>query len=443
MNIKEIANALLLLNFWNTKNRSCELLNLETINKFIDVVEEKCRQPLNIDHISDQYDRSFCRYIQESWINETLDRAPLVWKLLKMSNGHMSLMGRELLNVCTGDLGSHKHIFDLYIHNCTILEANKLLDDCLQIIESFYDMSKVEEFYRYEVDINYKRTKTMLIVNIAITDRALFIIRDYTIRFITTVYSCIENTLRNIENPLHQIGWNPVNLLFSSINFAICYPLKIIPLDMIYDKPSYKKIIYKYVNKHYRLVPQDDNKLITTLINLEEKKLQNWQYILYSQYDKIVFVTDNKFKIINVNESIEDYSEYMKNYDTLHTLSPKIAKKYLGKNRWKLFVHALYLNNNSNEAIKIWNQATNQYRRQAQKIAIARNESILTSAISSHQQDNWQKQYIPAPIGLSDEKVNILLECLISVPWDIKVLICDFLLKCEVMDVHSKIFTLI
>lgn len=195
MNIDTIVGTMHLIDFFERKNNTIMLSDGSEMNKLRAIdnkyltkhnkfsLLEPCIYRINED--------TFANYLQYFY--------PVVYKILLIANGKISLCGPSVLDV----IENRNHLtFDLYFHSCSIQE-------CYDLFVKFN--TKEVTFYKNYLDIN---------------------LENYVIRIYYTIYDTKENVLNNISMIPLRHGWNPTDRYFCTFNALLSIVMNASPLNL-------------------------------------------------------------------------------------------------------------------------------------------------------------------------------------------------------------------
>lgn len=386
--------------------------------------------------------------------------SPILIELLKIGGGKMHLCGGAVLTAIINTSGhNHHHYndFDLFF-SCTEEEADDILEKCLAIMPK----------------IGTDHFRSQRVITCMFVDG----IRRVKVQFIKKLYQSKDRILLGFDMPGCQYGYNPIDGLFVTLPGMLSFITGYYPADMTQRCVSYESRLMKYMEKGFKIMlpglggEAADFANKKCMFNLTET---NGVYHMYSEEGNVFFVSDYEDERFNIN-TLTKYSpvfefasqtcegilelndEVVKN--TMMNLAgypmpqidrlSKSAKQFLGKDRLTQFVTARVVNENEDEAKRIWSEAQAIAIQKAKDLAASLNGDLRWKKDDLGSRDfgkfnpvppdhnEWHGgRYIPVIVGLQHDRFQAWMDCrknverLVAIPLDILNIISAYWFRAE------------
>jgi hypothetical protein len=473
--ISNIINDVFLSNYYDKKNGNALLVGIDEINQwtkyFAYIKYENMPRIPTYDfrayHI--QVGR-FPSVVNPTAINTLIhDNFPVVYDILAMAKGKMSLCGGALIEILTyEERNENPNDFDIFFHCDGVKEADELLMKSLEIIES-----KSEDCY-YTISLG------------VLTAHA----DDCKIQFIRRIYKTKDQILLGFDLSACRHGWNPHDGYFATVCGAISFSMRAFPLDLTQRSLSHGHRLQKYNNKEFTILlpglPLDWTGTLKTPDGTISRYLKNDEFNFRSETTKWNSDYDNNNSFFNwwliANDKDQNVSFFAETFEDVMDLSnfiisssiisgsmddvpsnmkylkPSTARKYLG-DTYKDFATAFYVNEDVEEGDRIWKERSIFYIERGTEIALNikkngwKTENPGSQSfgkihpIIADPREWYGRGYEPVIVGISDDRFVALYECrkvdyLQPIPGEIFKLLCQYWFEAEVRDARARLFSL-
>ena len=386
--------------------------------------------------------------------------------ILLLGNGKISLCGGALIELINN--GNNNGDWDLFFHCETTDEADKLLNLCLELLET------KNNIYNSIRNLRTQRVHTVHHDNLII-------------QFIKRIYKSKDQVLLGFDLAPSRIGYNPIDGLYATICGGLSIAMECFPLDTTQRSISFGYRLSKYMDKRYSILypglPMKFNGDIQTpdgLLRCRNDKIHfvpkkgfesdydgnegdhlNWFHIL-SERDHLITFEGNVNEVTELNDdfvrkSITNHELFQVNKDCIYSINIKTNKLFLG-DKYKDFIDAYIINEDEKQACQIWQERCEWYVEKGIKIAQSSRENSWKTEnpgsqsfgkfnpILEHPKMWYGDNYQSVEVGIKTPQFKAFISCFIdykiNIPEELINLICHFWLKAEVDIARDHLFNL-
>lgn len=459
---KDIWSQIFLCNFVDKKMGNTKLFNARHIDKLLAANYDFTMDTKYINHYNTQYPPTWCvskhmASLTEEDIRDGLELdAPLIFELLEIGGGKMSLCGGGALRAMTNtyESGQYKD-FDFFFHT-TEQEADDILEKCLLHI--------------HKTDLGYTFIRSQGVIT-CIKKGAP------SIQFIKRLYHTADQILLGFDMAGCQYGWNPIDGLFTTLAGMFAFATGSYPVDLSQYTTSHNVRLAKYANKGFMIMlpgldfadsPSEDFSNDGVKFSLQKDGSYT---IAVNEHSPISDYCINHYN----PTTLVDYP-FMFNFNSdtpqgILTLDEETVKSSLGKMlSWELpnycamnmrirkfignkiaqFTTAHIVEMNKAEAEKIWVERQEEYSRIASDLAIKLNKSLRWKVDNPGCQrfgkfnpryikakDWYGEHHKPIIVGITQDMYQAWMDCrkniayMKDIPTEINRLICNQWLQGE------------
>ena len=461
----KLINYIFISNYVDKRNGNAILVDSAQIVRWINHFKETNFEVPNSKRYIYNADSNFSKSIQ--YINQIpfriLNDYKIINDILLLGNGKISLCGGSLIQLI--NYGANEHDWDLFFHCETIEEGDRLLNECLQLIENGGQGHHITHSVNQRVHtVEFDRIQ---------------------IQFIKRIYKSKDQVLLGFDLAPSRIGYNHIDGLYATVCGGMSIAMKCFPLDTTQRSMSFGYRLTKYMSKgFYILYPglpvKFDGEIKTTdgtlkcnndVINFcykrgfesdydgNEGDHMNWYYLLTEKYHLVNFSGDMNDIMDLTEEFVEksirqhDLFEVNKNY--IGSMNVKINKSFLG-DRYKDFINAVVVDEDDNKGCDVWQERCKWYVEKgieaAQQIKDNRWKTENPGSqsfgkfnpILEHPKMWYGDNYQSVEVGIKTPQFKSFVYCLMikNIPDDIINVICDFWLEAEVNHARDYLFSL-
>jgi hypothetical protein len=452
-------------NYWDKRKGNAILVDSLQISKWIDHFKDTKFDILMTKSLPYNYD------LKENMSNIPIticNKYNIIYEILLLGGGKISLCGGSLIELIDHNYNSGD--WDLFFHCETVDEADKLLNNCLELIENNKSNGMID-------DVSHLKTQRVHTVEYGRT----------TIQFIKRVYKSKDQVLLGFDLAPSRIGYNPIDGLYTTVCGGLSIAMRQFPLDTTQRSMSFGYRLTKYIDKGFNvsypgISPSFDSSIMTPDGKLEYRdgklkfickrgfesdyesndsdrgKHLNWFYISSEKYHLITFEGDlndvteltDKF----VKKSIKANLLFGMNRYHIGTINISTNKLFLG-DQYKDFINAYIINGDEKKACQIWKDRCQWYIEKG--IEIAQSCKINSWKIENPGSQSFGKfnpilehprmwygdNYQSVEVGIKTPQFKTVVNYLINIiPEDLINLIFDFWLEAEVNLARHYLFSL-
>lgn len=459
--VLKLINDIFLCNYWDKKIKNAKLIDVNQILMWTDYFKDKTFN--DISHLKiDCYGPKFNDISRNlKTIGGSIERNyPLVYELLKLSNGRISLCGGSIVNLIFQ--GYNGADWDLFFHCDSVEEADELLNDCMDYIQQ-----------NVKSKITYSRSQGVQTVNY----------NRKNIQFIRRIYKSKDQVLLGFDLAGSRLGYNIKDGLFATIDGAMALAMKSFAIDVTRRSLSFRYRIEKYLRKQFTILlpglPEVlENEVVTpdgTLyINNGSKMHFGTDYMKEPDYDGTWYMN---YYMIN-NEKYHNVTFGSQNLDEINDLPDNFIiksfidlKSFYGADRSKYNLEyrrgflgdklddfEKMINVDEEKAFQIWEERGQWYIEKGLECAKLCKEhpwkyknpgeqSFGTfSPIIGNPREWYGENYLSVEIGLKMDRFQAWMDCIknieyMNIPKDIFRIICNYWLKAEVDMARDRLFS--
>ena len=458
-------------NYWDKRKGNAILVDSKQILRWINHFNN-----INFTILSSKTHHSITNTTQ--YINKISsiinDKYKIINDILLLGNGKISLCGGSLIQLINN--GDNNNDWDLFFHCETVNEGDRLLYDCLQLIENNHVSDP------QTAPPNHCRTQRVHTV-----EYNKLYYKSLKIQFIKRIYKSKDQVLLGFDLAPSRIGYNPIDGLYATVCGGLSIAMKCFPLDTTQRSMSFGHRLYKYMNKGFSILyPGLPMKLSADIptpdgtLQCRNNKIQfyhkrgfesdydgnegshlNWFYIL-SERDHLITFEGNMNEVTELNDdfvrkSITNHELFQVNKDCIYSINIKTNKLFLG-DKYKDFIDAYIINEDEQTACQIWKEKCKWYVEKGIKIAQScRKNSWKTedpgsqsfgkfNPILEHPKMWYGNNYQSVEVGIKTPQFRAFMSCFnyiqIEIPEKIINLICNFWLEAEVKIARDYLYSL-
>lgn len=450
-------------NYWDKRRGNAILVDSVQLSKWIDHFKNtKFDIPIT-KSLPYNYD------LKENMSNIPImisDKYNIIYEILLLGEGKISLCGGALIALIDHKYNSSD--WDLFFHCETVQEADKLLNNCLELIENNLLNGMIH-------DVSHSKTQRVHTVEYG----------HITIQFIKRVYKSKDQVLLGFDLAPSRIGYNPFDGLYPTICGGLSIAMRQFPLDTTQRSMSFGYRLSKYINKGFNvsypgISPDFDGSIETPDGKLEyynnklkfqnkrsfesdyesndgdHGKYLNWFYISSEKYHLITF----EGNLNDVTELTDEFVEksikanylFGMNERHINTMNISTNKTFL-RDKYKEFINALVIDEDEKKACQIWQERCKWYVEKGIEVAKSLNfwktenpgsQSFgKFNPVLEHPKLWYGDNYQSVEVGIKTPQFITLVSCLINIfPKDIINLICDSWLEAEVNLARNHLLSL-
>ena len=472
--IREIINDIFLSNFLDKKSGHAYLIDMNVVEKWMFL------RSINYDHMHciyfDPYETksplAISLNIQQS--QSILENSyPVMNDILKLANGKMSLAGGSIVDIINGQ--DYVNDFDVFFHTGNVDEAEILLQQCLNLIDSL------------DVGVDYLLSQGVQTVEFYYHDK------PYKIQFVKRVYETKDQVLLGFDMAPCRMGYNPIDGFFATICGGLAFAMGVFPIDLTQRSFSFGYRLQKYVNKGFNSLliglSEDFDELDLKTLDVAFRKHDtkrynfndhvntvsdydndsefiNWWFIKTEKYNNVTFKFDNlsemnKFSDDIIERNIRIGKLFYPPSITKVKKASSIANFLQDKDKIHEFVLAYYVDNNLALADSIWEEASQFYINKAKEVVKIIKENPwkykdpgsqsfgkFNPIIADPREWYGHENYKPVVVGLSVERLQAFYDCRKNIdyinmlPRETFRIICEWWFVMEALDARNKLLNM-
>lgn len=465
-------------NYWEKRCCQAQLVNIDQINiwaNYFNNVELNNFPKLSASNYGTQLKGRM--YNLEAIENHMTDPAALVYVLLCMGKGKLSLCGGSLISILTHsyEYGNDPMVddYDLFFHCESVEEADIIFNECINYINDNHVIDK------------YSRSQGVFTVHT----------EDMKIQFVRRVYKSKDQVLLGFDMAGCRLGYNPVDGFFSTLCCGLALSMGSFPLDVTQRSISFVSRLLKYKRKGFNvLLPgipynftgklktadgildnnryNDHNEFSFDNNNInynqdsdyDQAGYFNWYCISQERFHNVTFESKNFNEIMElsdeiVEKSIKQGKLFEDNPSEMRTSSKSIYN-FLG-DKYNDYNIAVLVNKDKKTGNKIWKERRNYYVEKAKESVKLCKENPWKyknpesqsfgkfNPIIEDPRKWYGKHYKSVHIGLSYICFQALMDCrknidyINNIPNEIFKIICEYWLKAEADLARDRLYSLI